>query len=350
MSRITHDLRPGTRIGSALSRRGLLAAVLSVAAAAGLGACQSSPAATAGGGATPTTETQGESTVEHAYGTTVVPADPQRVISAGVSEQDTLLALGVIPVAVTEWYGEQPDATWPWAHDKLGGAHPEVLSTADGFEFERMAALRPDLIIATNAGVSAEDYAKLSEIAPTIPHSGRHDKYFEPWYVQTEAIGAALGRKDEATTIVDDIEQRFAEQREAHPEFAGKKAIFLQNAIYDGHAIAYQKGLSTDFLTRLGFEIPDGLEKFADEGQAYIPLEQLSVLDAADVLIWATEKKSDEAKLHKAPGFDQLKVVQAGRSIYTGGILAGAIYFTSPLSLPYVLDNLVPMLAEAAAR
>lgn len=34
-------------------------------------------------------------------------------------------------------------------------------------------------------------------------------------------------------------------------------------------------------------------------------------------------------------------------SPHTGGELAGAIYFTTVLSLPYVLDELVPQLAEA---
>jgi len=43
--------------------------------------------------------------------------------------------------------------------------------------------------------------------------------------------------------------------------------------------------------------------------------------------------------------FTSLSAVQAGRSIYTGGELAAAIYFTTPLSLPYVLDSLVPLVA-----
>lgn len=41
----------------------------------------------------------------------------------------------------------------------------------------------------------------------------------------------------------------------------------------------------------------------------------------------------------------QLAAVRANRSLYTGGELAGAIYFTSPLSLPYVIGTLVPTLA-----
>src|SRR5215207_4450892 len=74
-------------------------------------------------------------TVTHKFGETVVPEEPTRVVSVGVTEQDALLQLGVVPVGVTEWYGEQPDATWPWAHDLLEGAHPEVLSTSNGLEF-----------------------------------------------------------------------------------------------------------------------------------------------------------------------------------------------------------------------
>ena len=97
-------------------------------------------------------------TVEHRFGETVVPAKPERVVSVGVTEQDVLLQLGIVPVGVTEWYGDQPDATWPWAHDLLDGAHPEVLHTSDGFEIEKIAALEPDLIIGVNAGMTERDY------------------------------------------------------------------------------------------------------------------------------------------------------------------------------------------------
>ena len=91
----------------------------------------------------------------------LVPAEPQRVVSVGVTEQDVLLQLGVVPVAVTEWYGEQPDATWPWAHDLLDGAHPEVLHTDNGLEFEKIAALHPDLIVGTNAGLTKNRVAHI---------------------------------------------------------------------------------------------------------------------------------------------------------------------------------------------
>ena len=49
--------------------------------------------------------------VTHKYGQTAVEEEPVRVVSVGVTEQDILLQLGVVPVAVTEWYGEKPFAT-----------------------------------------------------------------------------------------------------------------------------------------------------------------------------------------------------------------------------------------------
>jgi iron complex transport system substrate-binding protein len=78
------------------------------------------PEAAASGGGFPVT-------VPHKFGETTVTEAPTRVVSVGVTEQDILLELGVVPVAVTEWYGDKPFATWPWAEDLLGDAEPEVL-------------------------------------------------------------------------------------------------------------------------------------------------------------------------------------------------------------------------------
>ena len=119
-------------------------------------------------------------TVEHALGTTIVESEPQRIVTVGVTEQDFVLALGLTPIGVSDWYGDQPFATWPWAQDELGDAEPAVLSIADGFEYERIAALEPDLIVGTNAGIDAESFEKLTAIAPTIAHPAGSALYFSP--------------------------------------------------------------------------------------------------------------------------------------------------------------------------
>src|SRR5690606_9096680 len=107
-------------------------------------------------------------------------------------------------------------------------------------------------------------------------------------------------------------------------------------------------GLSTQFLTSLGFTVPEYLEEYArGEAQSYIPAETIDVVDDADILLWATEKPSDVDALEDEETFMNLAAVEEGRAAYTDGVLAGAIYFTTPLSLPYVLDRLPGLLADA---
>src|SRR4051812_43931308 len=59
-------------------------------------------------------------TIAHRYGHTTIASEPQRVVVAGLREQDALLSLGVDPVATTEWYGGHPGAIFPWAKAALG--------------------------------------------------------------------------------------------------------------------------------------------------------------------------------------------------------------------------------------
>ena len=289
--------------------------------------------------------------VEHALGTTAITAQPERVVTVGVTEQDAVLALGVAPVGVTEWYGEQPYATWPWAQDELGDAQPVVLHNVDGFDYEadRRPRSRPDHRHQRRHRRGRRTRL-LSQIAPTIAHPAGAPLYFSRWDDQSRLIGQALGRADEMEAIIAGIDAQFAEAAAAHPEFAGQQLVFLQNAFYDGSAIAYQDGLSTEFLTDLGFTIPAELDEFATpEGQAYIPLEQLGVLDVADVLLWATESPGDRTALEAEPLYNALRAVQEGRQVFTDGVTAGAIYFTSVLSLPFVLEQLVPALDSTLA-
>jgi iron complex transport system substrate-binding protein len=299
--------------------------------------------ATGGAGAFPVT-------VSHKYGETVVPAEPKRVVSVGVTEQDVLLQLGVVPVGVTEWYGEQPDATWPWAHDLLKGAHPEVLSVADGFEFEKIAALKPDLIVGTNAGMTKKDFRLLSAIAPTVTSDEAATDFFSPWQDQVLQIARALGREDDGRRIVDDTEAAYASVAAEHPEWADLTATFSQGGPYDGILYVYPDGLSTSFLTELGFTMTTGLEKYApDKGsQAEISAENVGLIDA-DVIVFATEDQKMFDQLQTFGTIGSLAAVESGRAVYTDGTLAGALYFDTPLARAYALEKLTPLLEQAAA-
>jgi iron complex transport system substrate-binding protein len=53
--------------------------------------------------------------------------------------------------------------------------------------------------------------------------------------------------------------------------------------------------------------------------------------------------------LEQVPNFGKLDAVAERRAVFTDGTLAGALYFMSPLSLPYTLERLVPQLEDAVA-
>lgn len=143
-------------------------------------------------------------TIEHRYGSATIPTAPERVVSIGYHEQDTILALGVKPVAVREWIGKKPYAIHPWAEDELGDAKPVVLE--DELNFEQIASLRPDLIVATSALLEEQQYQTLAKIAPTIPEPSQYVGFGMPWQEITRTIGRALGREERAEALVADVE------------------------------------------------------------------------------------------------------------------------------------------------
>jgi iron complex transport system substrate-binding protein len=329
--------------------RSLLLCALVGVALAGCGDADDDRAATQSS-TQPTASAAFPVTVAHKYGATTVESEPKRIVVVGLTEQDVVLQLGFTPVATTEWYGKQPYAVWPWAQKALGDAKPEVLSTSDGFEFERIAALHPDLIIGTNSGMKRADYDKLSALAPTIAPPKGEGAYFSPWDIQTQMIADALGRHDEGKQLIADVKARFAKAAAEHPEFAGKTATFAQNGFYSGLLYVYPEGVNTEFLTYLGFAMNPEVNKLPHKPseQATVSQEQLPVIDA-DVIVFATEEPKDVDNFMKVPTFRSLDAVKHHRAVFTDGTLAGAIYFMTPLSLDYVLEHLTPQLADAVA-
>ena len=284
----------------------------------------------------------GSVTVKHIFGETKIPAPPKRVVSAGFTEQDALLAVGVVPIAVTDWFGGEPFGVWPWAQPKLGGAQPVVLNLNDGIQVDQIAALKPDLIVAINAGLDQDTYTKLSAIAPTIAQSGP-DAFFEPWKDQATAIGQAVFKAADMAALIAGVDGKFTTAGKNNPQFAGKQVLLLGGTFYQDSVRVTTPGWRTEFLTNMGFAIPD------TGGELVQRDKMAAVLDNADVLIWKTESDEEQAALLADPVVAKLRATIRKRNVFTGKDLAGAIAFASPLSYPVVADQLPPMLARVLA-
>lgn len=319
---------------------------MQLAGAAAVAAVAGAPAACSSGKRSSETSGGKSVTIDHLFGQTVVKEPPKRVVSAGYTEQDDLLAVGVVPIAVTYWFGDQPFAVWPWAQPRLGGAQPVVLNLDNGIPVDQIARLKPDLIVATNAGVDADTYQKLSAIAPTLPQSDG-DAFFEPWKEQATAIGRAVFQADQMKSLIDAVDQKFAAVAKEHPAWTGKKALLMQGTFWQGTVVATMAGWRTDFLNQMGLVVADSVKPFGTDHRAVIPRDHIkAVLDSADVVIWTTENPDDQKALLADPEVAASQATAQGRHIFTTKEQAGAIAFSSPLSYPLVADQLPPQLAK----
>lgn len=340
-----------------LSRRAFLLGGSAIAVLTAAGCGNDGDAATGEASGTGSSRSVGDNgafpvTVEHRYGSTTVEREPRRVFGAGLTDIDPILALGVTPVGFIDWYGDYPaadirDSLWPWAHELGDGKDITVLPrNEDVFNFEAIAALDPDLIIAQYTGMTEADYRTASEIAPTIAQSKDFPDYETPWDVTTQIIGQALGRPDQAGELITGVKDAFAEARAAHPEFAGKTAAlvdFFESILY----VRGPKEPHGKVLADLGFDYPADIEALIPSNNvlAELSLEQLGLLDSVDVVIVGDFAGTGE--LTSDPLYQALDVAKQGRVVPGVEPVEGALYWASVLSLPYAIEHLTPMLAAA---
>jgi iron complex transport system substrate-binding protein len=292
-------------------------------------------------------------TIEHKFGKTEIKSAPKRVVSLGLTDQDAMLALGVKPVGATDWFGERPYGNWPWSNDKWGDARPEVISDGNEVNYEKIAALRPDLIIGQYAQVTQEQYDKLSKIAPTVAQNGKYEDYSTPWREMTTTIGRALGKEAEAKKLVSDTGARFAQIRKDHPEFAGKKVIVADSPSPGQYGAFAPADPRTVLMTEIGFKVDPKLDGQTKDGK---PLmfgdERLDLVDT-DVLVWMPEKPDDINRIKDTPVYKNLPVAKADRAIFlphSDPPTGAALTFATVLSIPYAFDQAIPMLSTAAKK
>lgn len=313
------------------------------------GACGQSPTETVP--RTSSFESAFPVTIEHAFGETTVEAEPARVVSIGFTDHDVLLALGVEPVAIRKWYGDY-EYVWPWAESALGDLKPTLLPSTD-LNFEQIAGLRPDLIIGQYIGLEPDQYETLAKIAPTIAQPREFPSFGAPWQIMTRNIGLAVGRSAEADRLIAEVEQRFADARAAHPEFEGVELAYA--GVHGTDTANYY--VETDGSTRmkvlqdLGFVVPDELAALGSDNFYHdIDSEQVALVDQ-DVVLWEPAVLELLPEVRNNPLYQNLAVAKDNRDIFmTDPVVAGAMAHSSVLSLPIVLDFLIPELTRAVGN
>ncbi|MEL6384612.1 MAG: iron-siderophore ABC transporter substrate-binding protein [Cyanobacteria bacterium J06626_18] len=156
--------------------------------------CQSAPMAPPS-----TADTGPTRPVEHAMGTTQVPASPERVVVLDYAPLDTALALGIEPVGTIAVF---TSPTYPEVVESI-----TVIGESNQPNLEAILQLQPDLILGARVGVGRW-YRRLSQIAPTVltQDNGRQGE----WQANFRLYAAALGQAEQAEQLLTEYQQRVA--------------------------------------------------------------------------------------------------------------------------------------------
>jgi iron complex transport system substrate-binding protein len=285
-------------------------------------------------------------TVEHKLGTATIEQEPKRVVALDFPSADALLALGVTPVGMYAVdYVE--GGIQEWTKPALDGAKPKLIDTADGIPIEEIAALRPDLIVATNTyPLIADVYEELSALAPVVGHV--RGPGVDTWQEDTLLIAKAVGRERRGEELVAAAESKLAAARRDHPEFDGETVSFF-NYVADGlYVIDDEADASIRFFKELGFAgVTDQVADLkGSDARAQVSAERYEVLDAGVVVGTSPDPKA-LADLRDSRVFSLVPAVERGAYVELDLGPATAMAFPSVLSVPYAADRLVPELAAA---
>nr|WP_254069344.1 iron-siderophore ABC transporter substrate-binding protein [Herbiconiux sp. VKM Ac-2851] len=330
-----------------------LAALTASALAAALVLAGCSTGASGDAPASDSAAAGGDVTIGHAFGETTVPADPQNVVTLGWGSTDAAIALGTIPVAIPfDSYAGDDDGVLPWVKEAVetaGAELPEILpeTTDDEPPYEAIAAADPDVILAVYSGITEEQYETLSQIAPTVAYPDQ--AWSTPWRDVVTTVGKALGKDEQATEVLQGIDDQLAAAAAAHPEFEGKTIA----AVWDvaGTFYVYKKeDPRVEFMLDLGFESAPAVDELANGDSTFfytLSYEQLDQLKADVVLSYSDTQAEADAFL-TAPQTSVIPAVQAGNvAQLVGTQYIAAVSPPTALSLPWGLDQLVDALAAA---
>jgi iron-siderophore transport system substrate-binding protein len=283
-------------------------------------------------------------TITHKFGTTTIPAPPKRIVALSF-EEDALSLVGLATVgrADNAFASGQP---YPWQVGRVDLWHSTPVVDANGVvAYEKIAALRPDLILATNFYGLEEAYPTLSRIAPTIGYQTGLGK--SSWREIATVIGKAVGREPEMNRAVADLDRYLAEYARQMPGLKGK--TFAGGYYYAPGSMVVgtdPNGQSARLLAQLGMAMSPKVATGAFN--ATWSVERFGDLDV-DFLSVSFARPELRAELTANPLFADLRDVREGR-VFEGDRFTGAAGNNpTMLNIPWLRDQWRPVLERVAA-
>ncbi|KOT31015.1 ABC transporter substrate-binding protein [Streptomyces caelestis] len=300
-------------------------------------------------------------TIKHALGVTEIPSKPQRVATVNWANDEVPLALGVVPVGMARanFGDDDGDGVLPWVEKRLkelNAKTPVLFDETDGIDFEAVADTKPDVILASYSGLTEQDYETLSQIAPVVAYP--EAAWATPWRDIIRLNSKAIGLADEGDELIADLERQIEKTAAKYPQLKGKTAMFMthvssKNVSQVGFYTTHDT--RTHFFTDLGLKIPASVSGPSGATKKFVltkSAEHIDDFNDVDIITGYGDDKGELLKaLKKDPLTSKLAAVERD-SVYLlpGSTPLATAANPTPLSIPYVLEDYVKALAEAADK
>ncbi|WP_139026098.1 ABC transporter substrate-binding protein [Gordonia neofelifaecis] len=285
--------------------------------------------------------------VNTAQGPVTINGTPKRIVTLGAQWIDTALAFGVKPVAYLDNIQILTGSPSPWTKDQLDGStalDPENLVA-------QIAKAEPDLILAEGYMPKSqpENFAKISKIAPTIP--GVTGQQVDPWQDLVSLMGTLLREDGKAKEITAGVNKQIADVKQELPGLAGKTYAMAYMYSTDQIQVMADPNDGAAYLfNELGMKIaPKLLAQYEKTKNPRFPIstENVPMLEG-DLLAVTANSPALKDALHKLPGYSSLTSVQNGAVSELSVADISGLNQPTPLSIPYLLDEMKPALTKAA--
>lgn len=305
------------RIVADISRREFF---LGGAALVTLAACGDDPA---GGPSSTSSPAAATRQVTHEFGTYEIPIAPQRVVVLdGRPSFEHALTLGFTPVAVGQDAVVDGQLA-PFIEFDIEGI---PLVNPNDVNFEALAAVSPDLIIARDFNIESQ-LDQLVEIAPILPVT-----WNDPWRVQLDRLAGWLQRHEAITGPLGRYDANVGEVRARHQQTISATQVgFVAWGVADPGVFSSMHDPAMMYhqtLVDLG-GVEDG---FLVSQPTYdappISIESIDALADVDALIANLVTAEDREAFETDPLWQSVPAVQRGNVVYTdlranfGGVFA----------------------------
>ncbi|MEM9516376.1 MAG: ABC transporter substrate-binding protein [Actinomycetota bacterium] len=221
--------------------------------------------------------------MDHVFGSTEVPADPQRIVVAGRrGVLSILLDLGLEPVGALDQSSVYDQPFHPLLDDRIEAIEIEPIAPGDsGPNLEQVAALQPDLII--GASVDFADVEPLmSEIAPTV---GIAYNFGDP-SANVVQVAEVFGLEERGEELVSEFGDAVESARN---RVADARTVSLVLPLQDGFRLYRNNHLVGDLIERLGGTVVPTEEELPPEvGTLYntVSLERADLISSDGAILY----------------------------------------------------------------